>query len=82
MHSAAHLTAKTFLEADPHSAAPVPAALVLAPAIMLSFTPPPIIGMDVQSKFGPVIRMASHVPTVAFVIAYDSGRGRGERVPQ
>jgi hypothetical protein len=64
------------LELDPNSLTPVASSFVLTPTIFIGFSisPPPIVAIDLETKFGAVLIFLFYVPAVAFLIANDRGR--------
>jgi hypothetical protein len=71
------------INADPNAATPVPAALVLPPAVLVVLVvgPLPVVVIDAQFQFGLVFSAAFDMPAITFVVANDRSRswGRAER---
>jgi hypothetical protein len=65
-----------FLELDPNTLTPVASPFMLTPTILIGFSisPPPIVAVDVETKFGAVLVFLFDVPAIAFLIANDRGR--------
>src|SRR5579871_5575307 len=65
------------LERDPETVAPIAAALMFAPAIMISVMPAPVIVMDGQAERRLIGVVFADMPAIAIAIADDFGRGCG-----
>ena len=65
---------------DPHALAPVSVtAARLAPTIVLTFLPAPVVWHDAESQRRLVPAFLSHAPTIAFVVADHRSRRRSCR---
>ncbi len=63
-------------ETDPNPAAPIATAGMLAPYIVLTRAPGPVIGVHDHAIAGGIPVRVTHMPALAFTITYDC-RGRG-----
>jgi hypothetical protein len=58
---------------DPGASVPIAMSLVFTPPIVLVIGPLPVVAINAQLQFWPIIRPSLNVPAVAVVIAYDGG---------
>jgi hypothetical protein len=64
---------RDYLEPYPSTVTPVPASLMLAPAVTMriSFTPAPTVGIDPHTELGTVDVSFSNMPAIAVFVAND-----------
>jgi hypothetical protein len=63
------------LKSLPSAAAPVSAALVFVPLIVLTLFPTPFFRMDGQTKVGAVVVLFLHMPAIPLIVADNASRG-------
>jgi CheY-like chemotaxis protein len=56
---------------DPSASVPLTVPFVLAPPVVIAVRPFPVVTIDVQLQFAPIVRPFANVPAITIIVAYD-----------